>query len=55
MQAFAAYVASAGAETADTQLRTQKIGELWEVIDAWPKLSMELRAAVLAVTRTATR
>jgi hypothetical protein len=28
---------------------------LREVIEAWPKLSAELRAAVRAVTRTATR
>ena len=56
--------ASVGAETTDTQLRTQKLAEsssetmsnvewLREVIEAWPKLSTELRMAVLAVTRTA--
>jgi hypothetical protein len=28
---------------------------LREVIEGWPTLSAELRAAVLAVTRTATR
>jgi hypothetical protein len=49
-----------------TQLRTQELAEsscetmsgvdgLREVIEAWPKLSAELRAAVRAVTRTATR
>jgi hypothetical protein len=36
-------------------LRTQELAELREVIAAWPKLSAELRAAVRAVTRTATR
>jgi hypothetical protein len=52
------------AQTADTQLRTQKLAEsscetmssvegLREVIEAWPTLSADLRAAVLAVTRTA--
>ena len=55
LQACAGLVASVSAETADTQLRTQKLGELWEVVEAWPKLSAELRAAVLAVTRTVTK
>ena len=55
LQACAAFVASVSAETADTQLRTQKFAELREVIEAWPKLSPELRSAVLAVTRTATK
>ena len=51
---------------ADTQLRTQELAEsssetmssvqgLREVIEGWPTLSAELRAAVLAVTRTARR
>ena len=35
--------ASVNAETADTQLRTQKLPQLQEVIEAWRKLS-ELRA-----------
>jgi hypothetical protein len=43
------------AETADTHLRTPKLAELREVIEAWPKLSAELRAAVRAVTRTVTK
>ena len=55
LQACAAFVASVNGEIADTQLRTQKLGELREVIEAWPKLSPELRAAVLAVTRTVTK
>ena len=40
------------AETTDSQLRTQKLSELREVIEVWPKLSAELRAAGLVVTRT---
>jgi hypothetical protein len=48
-------VASVGAQTADTQLRTQEIAELREVVEAWPKLSAELRAAVLGMTRTITK
>ena len=55
LQACASFVASVGAETADTQLRTQKLAELREVVEAWPKLSAELRAAVLGVTRTVTK
>src|SRR5690349_778695 len=55
LQACVACVASVSGETADTQLRTQKLGELREVIEAWPKLSGELPAAVLAVTRTVKR
>jgi hypothetical protein len=38
-------------KTADTQLRTQKLAELQEIVPAWPKLPPELRTAVLAVTR----
>src|ERR1044072_6515364 len=53
LQACAQLVASVNAETADTQLRTQKLAELRELIEAWPKLSAEMRAAVLAVTRAA--
>jgi hypothetical protein len=39
------------AETADKQLRTQKLAEVREVVEAWPKLSAELRAVMLAMTR----
>src|SRR5258708_3584244 len=53
LQACVELAASVSAETADTQLRTQKLGEsssetmssvewLREVIEAWPKLSAEL-------------
>jgi hypothetical protein len=55
LQACAAFAASVSAETADTHLRTQKLAELQEVIEAWPNLSAELRTAVLAVTRTVTK
>jgi len=53
LQADVTFTTSVGAETADTHLRTQNLADLCEVIAAWPKLSAELRAAVLAVTRTA--
>jgi hypothetical protein len=39
----------------DAQLRAQKLGELRELVAAWPHLSPELRTAVLAVTRSAGR
>jgi hypothetical protein len=55
LQACVAAAASVSAQTADTQLRTQELAELRDVIEAWPKLSAELRLAVRAVTRTATR
>jgi len=55
LQACVAAAASVSAQAADTQLRTQELSELREVIEAWPKLSAELRAAVRAVTRTVTR
>jgi tellurite resistance protein len=54
LQACVAAAASVSAQTADTQLRTQELAELREVVEAWPKLSAELRAAVRAVTRTVT-
>ena len=39
----------------NAQLRAQKRGELQEVVAAWPNLSPDLRTAVLAVTRAATK
>jgi len=45
--------ASEIAKADDVQIRTQKFGELREVVEAWPKLTPELRAAVLAVIRSA--
>ena len=55
LQACVAFAASVSAESDDTQLRTQKLAELREVIEAWPKLSAELRAAVRAVTGAVTK
>jgi len=55
LQTCAQLAASVSVETADTQLRTQKLGELQEMVEAWPKLSPELRMAVLAVTRVVTK
>jgi hypothetical protein len=45
LQACVEIIASEFAKSGDTQLRTQKFKELREVIEAWPKLSPELRAA----------
>jgi len=53
LQACVAAAASVSAQTADTQLRTQELADLRDVIEAWPKLSAELRAAARAVTRAA--
>jgi hypothetical protein len=55
LQTSVRLAASINTETPDTQLRTQRIGELREVIEAWPKLSAELRTVVLAVTRTVSK
>ena len=51
LQACVSALASIRAESAGTQLRTQKLGELQDIIAAWPNLSPELRTACLAVTR----
>jgi hypothetical protein len=51
-----ACVAAADSEIAnnpDAQLCAQTLGELQEIIAAWPHLSPELRTVVVAVTRTA--
>jgi hypothetical protein len=53
LQACVEFVISELEKSADTQLRTQKLTELRELIGLWPKLSPELRAACLAVTRSA--
>jgi hypothetical protein len=55
LQACLTAAASVSAETDDTQQRTQRLAELREVIERWPALSVELRTAVLAVTRAVTR
>lgn len=66
LQACVAAARSVGAEAADTHLHTHKIAEssretmssvegLREVIEAWPRLSAELRTAVLAVMRAVTK
>lgn len=38
-----------------TQLDTPSLSELKEIILAWPKLLRELRTAMLAMTRSATK
>jgi hypothetical protein len=54
LQACVAAAASEIAANPDAQLRAQKLGELREFVAAWSNLSPALRAAVLAVARTAT-
>jgi hypothetical protein len=53
LQACVEFVISEFGKSADTHLRTQKLKDLREVIESWPKLSPELRTACLAVTRSA--
>jgi hypothetical protein len=54
LEACAVVISSETAKTADPQLRAQELSSLTKIIAAWPKLSGEFRAAVLAVTRGAT-
>lgn len=42
------------AKTSDAQLRAQELSNLTKIIAAWPKLSGGFRAALLAVTQSAT-
>ena len=53
LQACATAAVSEIAANTDAQLRAQKLGELRDILAAWPHLSSELRTAVLAVTRSA--
>jgi len=53
LQACIAAAVSEIANSADAQIGAQKLRELREVIEAWSKLSPELRTAVRAVTRCA--
>jgi len=46
-------LASIRANSNDTQLRTQNLADLREILLAWPQLSIDLRTACLAVTRAA--
>jgi hypothetical protein len=53
LQACVEAIASVSAHSLDTQIRTQRLNELLVIVEAWPKLSPELRTACLAVTRAA--
>jgi hypothetical protein len=53
LQACVAAFASIRAKSADTQLRTQTLADLREILLAWPHLSTDLRNVCLAVTRAA--
>jgi hypothetical protein len=55
LQACVEVAASEIAKSADVQIDTQKIEELRKVVEAWPKLSPGLRAAVLAVATSVTK
>lgn len=52
LEACAAAISSESAKTTDPQLRAQELSSLTNIIAAWPKLSGEFRAAVLAVTQS---
>lgn len=54
VEACAAAISSESAKTADAQLRAQELSSLTKIIAAWPKLSDEFRAAVQAMTQSAT-
>lgn len=54
LEACAAVISSETAKTADAHLRAQELPSLTKIIAAWPKLSGEFRATVLAVTQSAT-
>jgi hypothetical protein len=43
------------AETPDAQLHAHELSSLTKIISSWPKLSVELRAAVQAVTGSGTK
>lgn len=51
LQACLAVVLCVSPESGDTQLRTQDLAALREIVAAWPTLPPELRTACLAVTR----
>jgi hypothetical protein len=53
--ACAAAISSESAKTADAQLRAQELSSLTKNLAAWPKLSGGFRAAVLAVTGSASK
>jgi hypothetical protein len=53
LEACAAVISSESAKTTDAQLRAQELANLTKIIAAWPKLLGEFRAAVLAVTKSA--
>jgi hypothetical protein len=55
LEACAAALRSETAKSSDAQLHAQNLAELREVIEVWPKLLPELRAACLAVTIAARR
>jgi len=54
LEACAAAISSESDKAADAQLRAQELSSLTKFIAAWPKLSGEFRAVVLAVTQSAT-
>lgn len=55
LEACAGAISSESAKTADPQLRAQELSSLTKIIAAWPKLSGEFRAAVQAMTESASK
>ena len=54
LEACAAAISSESAKTADAQPHAQELSSLTKIMAAWPKLSGEFRAAVLAMTVSVT-
>jgi hypothetical protein len=55
LEACAAAISSDSTKTGDAQLRAQEFSSLTKIVAAWPKLSGEFRAAVLAVIQSASK
>jgi hypothetical protein len=55
LEACVAAIRSESAKTTNAHLRAQELSSLTKIIAAWPKLSGEFRAAVAAMTQSASR
>jgi hypothetical protein len=55
LEACAAVISSESDKTASPQLRSQELASLTKIIAVWPKLSGEFRAAVQAMTESASK
>ena len=55
LEASAEAMRSETAKTTDAQLRAQEFSRLTKIIAAWPNLSAEFRAAIQALTQSASQ